>query len=794
METSEPATSDTDTRDARGHAGLLDALGEAGVERSLSAGEVLCTEGEESDEAYVVIDGIIEAEVTGYAGAMTVAAHGPRSIVGEVTTLIGGHRSATLRATCPARVTAISQDVLHRVFEEHPDAAAEVLRAARERTDRSRVAAMLSEELQAPDGAVVAAIADKVTWVSIPAGETLFQRGDPADAAYLVVSGRLGVTDVGPNVPGRPPATPRLIEVGRGGIVGEFGLLEDRVRSATVVALRDSSLARLSALDFSSLTQDHTTLAMGLVRRILDRSGAETATAATNRSFALAVTTPIDDDRRSELVASMVATLEACGPTSHLTSASIDRALRQPGIADTEHGGFGEVRLAELLHQAETESDQVLLDTGATVDRSPTPNWVDRALHHADQVVVVCSPDPSDDEAATIRSIFDAAPTGIPRWLAAIHPADCVRPSGGSRLRSRFDADEVHHLRAGADRDLGRLARLAAGRGIGLVLSGGGARGHAHIGVVTALHELGVPVDRVIGASMGSIVAGGVAQQLDADELRSAMQRSADKLLDYTIPLVSLVKGERIVEVLERQFDGWNIEDMWIPYSCVSTDLTTAEVVVHRSGPTARAIRTSVAIPGVLPPVAHEGHLLADGGVLDNLPAGPFGADPSIGVIIASDVAPPIGPSAQGDHGLSVSGWAVARQRIVPTSVRKLIDRARSDADEPEVATVYPGLGATLLRSLLIGSSKSRDEHLAAGIIDLYLELDLRDIPLLDFSVVEPAADAGYEQAYGPIRRWLDARNGSPWGAPTNPMGTPETVDRATIGGGATVTTDERLT
>jgi predicted acylesterase/phospholipase RssA len=282
--------------------------------------------------------------------------------------------------------------------------------------------------------------------------------------------------------------------------------------------------------------------------------------------------------------------------------------------------------------------------------------------------------------------------------------------------------------------------------------------------VYAVLCELGIPVDRVVGASMGSIVAGGIGQQLNPDEALSAMQESADNLLDYTIPLVSLIKGERIVEVLDRQFDGWSLDDMWVPFTCVSTDLTTAEVVVHRDGPVARAIRTSVAIPGVLPPVAMNGHLLADGGVLDNLPAGEFGRDPSIGVIIASDVAPPLGPTAKGDHGLSVSGWKVARQRLVPTAVRRAVHKIRPGSDSAPSTAVYPSLGTTLLRSLLIGASRSRDEHLAAGIIDLYLELDLRTIPLLDFSLVEPAATAGREQALAPIAAWLADRDGSPWG------------------------------
>ena len=610
---------DNEHRDGRVDA-LIDALVEAGTERTHPAGHVLCREDEESDEAYVVLAGTIDARVVGHSGTMTVATHGPRSIVGEVTTLIGGRRTATLVAVESATVAVVSRDGLERVFDELPDAASVILRAAHERTDRSRVAALLSQELQAPDGAVVAAIADRVTWTSIVAGDTLFERGDLADAAYLVVSGRLGVTDL------EPSTTPdQMIEVGRGGIVGEFGLLEDRVRGATVVALRDTTLARLSASDFTALTHDHTALAMGLVRRILDRSGVETVASTKKRSFVLAVTTSVGAGERAEIVDAMVDALDICGPTSHLTHSSVDRMLRQDGIADTPQGGFGEVRLAELLHQAETDSDHLVLDTGPGLNRGEAPHWVDRTLHHADQVVVICSPEPDDAESAVIRSVLDATPHGIPRWLALLHPASTTRPSRGLPMRTAFGVDEVHHLRSGSRHDLGRLARLAAGRGVGLVLSGGGARGHAHLGVYAVLCELGVPVDRVVGASMGSIVAGGIGQQLDPDEALRAMLRSADKLLDYTIPLVSLVKGERIVEVLDRQFDGWSLDDMWVPFTCVSTDLTTAEVVVHHEGPVTRAIRASVAIPGVLPPVAMDGHLLADGGVLDNLPAGEFG-------------------------------------------------------------------------------------------------------------------------------------------------------------------------
>ena len=222
----------------------------------------------------------------------------------------------------------------------------------------------------------------------------------------------------------------RSIEVGRGAIVGEFGLLESRGRSATVTALRDSSLARLDATDFQALTVDHTGLAMGLVRRILDRTGDADTGTSTARSFAMAITAPLDADEREAIIDAMRSTLDACGPTRLLDPEGVDTTLRQSGIADTVIGSFGEVRLAELLHQNETEFDHLMLDVGvdACTDDDPHPNWTRRALHQADQVVILTSPKPTRHEHDRIMRLLDRTPQQIPRWLVVQQSADCARP------------------------------------------------------------------------------------------------------------------------------------------------------------------------------------------------------------------------------------------------------------------------------------------------------------------------------------------------------------------------------
>ncbi|MFK8026312.1 MAG: cyclic nucleotide-binding domain-containing protein [Ilumatobacter sp.] len=758
--------------------GLIEALIAAGSRRSIAVGDELCREQADSTEAFVVVSGLVDALVDGHDGAVTVARHGPGALVGEVSTLLGGGRTASLVAAEAGEVVAVDRDAVRRVFDEYPAAGDAVVAAARERTDRSRVAALLSSELRAPDGAVVAAIAQQVTWTRLRAGGLLFQRDDEADAAYLVVSGRVGITDRSPLSddtagPSSPQGTrsERPIEVGRGGIVGEFGLLEGRRRSATVRAMRDTVLARLSADDFARLSHDHSALAMGLVRRVLERTHAsESAHAVAARSFSVACTAPVEPELRRETVRELVAALGPCGTTSLLDAASVDQLLDRPGTADTAPGDHGEVRLAELLHQRESEVDHLVLDAG---DGRSEPHWVARAVGQTDQLVILCSPQPDDIEAAPIAQLLRAVPLDLSKWLVVMHPAGTERPLQGRALRERFGVDEIHHVCAGSDRDLARVARLAAGRGVALVLSGGGARGNAHIGVYANLLDAGVPVDRVIGSSMGSIVAGMIGRQLSPDELLEDMRAGSGRLLDYTFPVVSLLRGRRIVGVLDGQFGDTEMDDLWVPFTCLSTNLTTAKPYIHRTGSVARAIRTSIAIPGVLPPVANDGDLLADGGILDNLPVGIAADDPSIDVIIAADVAPPAGPTARADFGLSVSGWSLVSQRVIPaplrsaaTKVRGLVRRGTSDAPTTVRAKDHPPLSTTLLRSLMIGSAHTRDTHLASGEVDLYLDLDVRGIGLLDFETVDAAAERGAEQSKGPIAAWLDERGGTPWGAP----------------------------
>jgi predicted acylesterase/phospholipase RssA len=286
---------------------------------------------------------------------------------------------------------------------------------------------------------------------------------------------------------------------------------------------------------------------------------------------------------------------------------------------------------------------------------------------------------------------------------------------------------------------------LASGNGIGLVLSGGGARGFAHIGVYRALIEAGVPIDAVGGCSIGAPLAGGIARHIALDDMNVEVQRLFHRLLDYTFPAVSLVKGARITKSIEESFGGWDIEDLWLPYYCVSTNLTQSQLEVHRRGDLVRAVRASVAIPGILPPVPMNGDLLVDGGVLNNLPFEPMRNDGRIDTVIAVDVAPERGPRAKADFGLSVSGTS---------AVIAALRRAPSD---------YPSAPAVLLRSMLAGSVNTQKVSLRGDAVDLLVRLDLPGVGLLDFERVDEIAAAGYRSAVDQVASWAATR---PWTGP----------------------------
>ncbi|HEY47895.1 MAG: hypothetical protein AMJ88_04805 [Anaerolineae bacterium SM23_ 63] len=180
---------------------------------------------------------------------------------------------------------------------------------------------------------------------------------------------------------------------------------------------------------------------------------------------------------------------------------------------------------------------------------------------------------------------------------------------------------------------------------VGLALSGGGARGLAHIGVLKVLEREGIPVDCLAGSSMGGIIAAAYAAgvtvaELEKEALRMAKLRELVKLVDPLPPRRGLLAGKRLRTFLSRFVDpDLTFRDLHLPLALTAVDLLSGEEIRLDQGPVIDALLATCAFPGVLPPVASNGHWLVDGGLLNNLPVDVvrnLGAE----IVIASNVTP----------------------------------------------------------------------------------------------------------------------------------------------------------
>jgi predicted acylesterase/phospholipase RssA len=324
--------------------------------------------------------------------------------------------------------------------------------------------------------------------------------------------------------------------------------------------------------------------------------------------------------------------------------------------------------------------------------------------------------------------------------LVLLHPGGSPRPAGTSRWLDELEVAAHHHVRAGRDADYERVARFVTGRACGLVLSGGGARGLVHLGVIRAMEEGGVPIDYVGGTSIGAVIGSFLAQGLDHEaRMEVAEAPSADRrfAVNFTFPLVSLSSGRRMTEFLWSRLAGIEIEDLWTPYFCVSANLTRASVVVHERGDLALAVRASVSIPGVFPPVFHEGDLLIDGGAMNNLPVHVMRARLRGGTLVASDLHLDVETEVREPFEPSLSGWRLLARKLNPLS-------AAPDA---------PSIFSVLQRTMELGEHGSRAERIAATPIDLHLRPPVGPCGMFDFKTAFSLIDAAYRYTAAQLER-----------------------------------------
>jgi len=423
--------------------------------------------------------------------------------------------------------------------------------------------------------------------------------------------------------------------------------------------------------------------------------------------------------------------LQALGSVSTLWPERVDAVLGTPGVSRDEMGHSGDYQVSELLHSLERDTDNLVLET----ESAPTA-WSRRALEWADRILVVVRSNSDPADLRKVAELIDHAPPLTDRILICL--GNGQTPTGTAALLDATQCKSALHLSELKGDSAARVARVATGNARGLVLSGGGARGFAHLGVFRALKEMGVEVDVFGGSSIGAPLAAAMADGYPPDELDDLVSRLFANVLDYTVPVAAFTAGRGITRAADEVFGDRDIEDLRLPFFGVSTNLTEADVHVHSRGSVVHAIRASCAVPGFMPPVPHNGDLLIDGGVTNNLPVDIMRGMVPRGEVIAVDVVPARGPEARAGYGLWVSGLHLLRDRL---RGRRLV----------------PPMSMTLLRSLTVGSGRRHKEMGLANLTDHLMELDIDAVPMFAFDRVTDIARKGYDEAMPQIEAWLEA-------------------------------------
>jgi NTE family protein len=441
---------------------------------------------------------------------------------------------------------------------------------------------------------------------SLPAGSLLFESGSTPDAVYLVASGRLGVKTEG--------AARLTAEIERGELVGEAGWLLNEPRGATVFARRDSELLLLPTALLDTLAAQSTRFSLALARlcaRRLRRSNRQEPGPKRAHVFAI-VPNSVEID-----VASFATRLVA----------EFSRAGRAELVWDAR----ASTHTAAWFNRIEELNDYVVY-----VADPCASGWTRQCCRQA-EVILLTAPASARVQAWPSGVAEAALARGARVELALLHDAR-IETGAATRWLHASPVALHHHIVDAAD--FGRLARLLTRRGVGLVLSGGGARGFAHLGVIRALREARVPIDFVGGVSIGSIIAAGVAVGWSDEEMRMRYRRGfvdTNPVNDYTFPFIALTRGRKVARLLQREYGEVLIEDLRQPFFCVSANLTTGRALEHRDGSLAEALRASVAIPGVMPPVYRGDEVLVDGAAINNLPVDVMQSH-APGLVIGCDV------------------------------------------------------------------------------------------------------------------------------------------------------------
>ncbi|MEL6884394.1 MAG: patatin-like phospholipase family protein [Pseudomonadota bacterium] len=442
---------------------------------------------------------------------------------------------------------------------------------------------------------------------NVALGEALIREGDQANTLYIVLKGRFTV------LAGALP----IAEIRPGEPIGELAFFAGGLRTATVIAARDSSVMALTRESYDALSARTPALANGIL-------------AAVSRRLARAV--PAAPGLLPQ-AGRVCAVLPGAGQVldrrfvEQLTAAFdvdqswriLDETFAPPDLLDDPE------RLSDWLEEQEVAHGTLLL-----ICRDPDAHrtWRKTIASNSDTIVIaVARTDQFDPERHApspleIQVYQAKMETNVQLVLYRPNASDSTCRTS-DWLHDRLTGLH-HHVALDRPDDFARVGRFIRGEAVGLVLCGGGSFGTAHLGAIKYLLERGYHFDFVGGTSVGSALGAALAMQISPEEIMDQCEDifiKSKAMSKLTVPRHALLDHHTLDAAFVRHYGAFDVEDLPLNFYAVATSLTFNDLSVIRTGPLWQAIRASTAIPGIFPPMlCADGEVLIDGSLIDNVP------------------------------------------------------------------------------------------------------------------------------------------------------------------------------
>jgi NTE family protein len=545
----------------------------------------------------------------------------------------------------------------------------------------------------------------------IKGGDVLVRYGEEADALYIVAAGRFHV---------QLPDGRVVAEIEAGEPVGELAFFSGGTRTADVRATRDSAVYALTREAYDAVAKQFPEVTETILKTVARRlatttAGAKALEAKPGRVVALL---PAGDAHLPDGFAEKL--------TASLAKYDNPRLVRRADMPDglsPEDASFG-----SWVGELEGSAGRIILRASREDDA-----WNRAIARNADDVLLVAPlydrrPELSELEAYALP-LFQPANRQLMLWRP--HAAKGIE--GTPAWLAERDVKLHHHVPLDSEAAFDRIARFMAGKAVGVVLAGGGALGCAHIGVMQALLEGGIPIDYYGGTSAGAAMAGALARGLTAEDTLEQMQEMfiANKAMKkMTIPVHSFLDPRVFDEQLKQRYGTQDVADLPYNYFAVSTNLSTNGIFIHTRGPLWEAVRASGSLPTILPPLITEaGDILVDGGVLDNIP---------VAIMRELKAGPNVVVALRADAGQQ---WRIeAKYGDVRTPGRIARDIVFRRKPERE----FPSLIEIMSRSMVVASEGTVEQSLAQADALLIPPIP-KDMQILDWHLGKDIAEAARE-------------------------------------------------